>query len=262
MRRNTVSRSASPTSRPRSRHRSTPGWADRHAAADGAGGAQFPARRQVERRRRHDQLPRAHRTSSATSSTRAPCPSARPASPTTTRAIPATPRSSPTKQSRTPMVYVGGNDGMLHAFDDSTTGRRRQGNLGVRSQGAVHRRRPERHRAHAVARIPARSVELSVAAGSRSSRTSSTSTPRRASGTSISPTPTRRTPPQIRQRLAHDAGGRARRGRPRGLCARRHDAGRAHRHGSRRSVVEARALGVHRRPILATSSIAPTLVKT
>ncbi len=54
-------------------------------------------------------------------------------------------------KSRTPMVYVGGNDGMVHAFDDSNTGRRRQGNLGVRSRRrcsptAIRTTRPTRRR--------------------------------------------------------------------------------------------------------------------
>ena len=62
-----------------------------------------------------------------------------------------------------------------------------------RSEGALHQRRPERHRAHAVARIPARRAQLSSSDWRvRFSSTSSTSTPRRASGTSISPTPTPR----------------------------------------------------------------------
>ncbi len=75
----------------------------------------------------------------------------------------------------------------VQRFDRS---RRRQGNLGVHSEGALQRRRSERHRT--TRRIPHSSSGRSaiVAAGFRSSRTSSTSTPRRAPGTSISPTPT------------------------------------------------------------------------
>ena len=70
------------------------------------------------------------------------------------------------KASRTPMVYVGANDGMLHAFNDSTecrqTPARKPGRTFPRRSS---RRRPERHRAHAVARIPARGAELPPSAG-------------------------------------------------------------------------------------------------
>ncbi len=161
------------------------------------------------------------------------------------------------------MVYVGGNDGMLHAFDDSTTRRCRQGNLGVRTQGALQRRRPERHRPHAVARIPARCVDLSCLAAFRSSRTSSTSTPRRAYGTSISPTRTRRTRRQSGQRLAHDPGRRARRGRA--VQSTRSMSRSRFRSTDTESVDRdhrGACCGSSPTPTSVTSSIAPTLVKT
>ena len=80
---------------------------------------EFPARRQVERRRRHDatSASRTHILGDIVDSGAVPVGA--PASPTTTPAIPATRRSQLPTESRTPMVYVGGNDGMLHAFDDS-----------------------------------------------------------------------------------------------------------------------------------------------
>ena len=52
-------RSASPTSPPRSSPRSPPAGASRRTPPTRAIGAQFPARRQVERRHQHDELPHA-----------------------------------------------------------------------------------------------------------------------------------------------------------------------------------------------------------
>ncbi len=105
------------------------------------------------------------------------------------------------KAERTPMVYVGSNDGMLHAIVDDA-GERRQGSLGVHPEGDVRRRRSERHGAHAVCPASSSARSRFAAAASRSTRTSSTSTRRRACGTSISRTPTR---PRRRRRATTGA---------------------------------------------------------
>ena len=106
----------------------------------------IPARRQVERRHQHDELPHARRTSSATSSIRPRSRSAR-------RALPF-PTPSAGRQSRLRGVQVG--EGVAHADglrrrqrrDGARVrrhrGERRQGNLGVHPGGDVHRGRSER----------------------------------------------------------------------------------------------------------------------
>ena len=103
----------------------------------------------------------------------------------------ATTRSSRRKATRTPMVYVGGNDGMLHAFDDTVA------NGGKETWAYVPKALFSGGDPNDSAHTPSPAFQLgrahlSGAAASRSTRTSSTSMRRRASGTSISPTPTRR----------------------------------------------------------------------
>ena len=58
------------------------------------------------------------------------------------------------QKNRTPMVYVGANDGMMHAFNDSTGPDAGQGNLGVRAKGVLQQRRPERHTPRAQSVVP------------------------------------------------------------------------------------------------------------
>jgi type IV pilus assembly protein PilY1 len=63
------------------------------------------------------------------------------------------------KALRTPMVYVGGNDGMMHAFVDNAANGGKEAWAYV-PKVAVRRRRPQRHRPHAFGRIPDRSARV------------------------------------------------------------------------------------------------------
>ncbi len=129
------------------------------------------------------------------------------------------------KGARTPMVYVGGNDGMMHAFDrfdDAPTPARKPGRT-----------------------FPRRCSPPATRTTPRTRRLTNSSSARSATVAAAIPL----LPAQVlrqrhaahlghrfrqhqhhhaadnRQRLAHDAGRRPGRGRARGLCARRHDAG-------------------------------------
>ena len=86
---------------------------------DAGRGAQLSSRRQDERRRATTTSACA-RTRSAISSTPARWRWARPESLTTTPATLASRASSAAQRNRAPTVYVGANDGMLHAFNDPT----------------------------------------------------------------------------------------------------------------------------------------------
>ncbi len=100
------------------------------------------------------------------------------------------------KASRTPMVYVGANDGMLHAFIDSTPPpmpARKPGRSFPKALFSAGDPNDTTHTPSPEFQLGA--LELSRRRAFRFLVTSSTSTPRRASGTSISPTPTPTTPP-------------------------------------------------------------------
>ena len=192
------SRSASRTCRPRSRRRSTP---------DGAASPSPPTAQAVLNYLRGDKSNEGVNTTNFRTRSHilgdivysAAVPVGAPSAPYATperraRPIPATTRSSRRKASRTPMVYVGANDGMLHAFDDT------RGRTAARKPGRTFRRRCSAAAIRTIRRTRRRPPSSSGrspsgAAASRCTRTSSTSTRRRASGTSISRNTNTTTPP-------------------------------------------------------------------
>ena len=229
--------------------RSTPAGSRRHAHADGPGGAQLPARRQVERGHRHDELPHAVAHSRRHRLFGRGARWARRASRTTTPATRATRHFASRRRSRARRWCTSAaNDGMLHAFDRLDDGQRRQGDLGVHSR--------RRSSAAAIRTTPAHTPSPDSSSGRSRYRRGGiplfdhkfyvNATPR-VWDIDFANTNTG-TPPQVRQRLAHDTGRRTRRRRPRRLRARRHRRRVAlTRHRSRHRRGRTGAVGVHRR---------------
>ena len=143
-------------------------------------------------------------------------------------------------------LYVGGNDGMVHALDDSSTADAGKESWAFGARGDVQGKQPEFDGAHSDARVPDRGARLSSRRDSAFRSQVSRQRPAADLGHRFREHQ-HQDAAKVGQRLAYDSRRRSRRRRPRRLRARRHDAGPGGRLRSGYRVLRSRAVGGQQR---------------